>query len=629
MKPLVVALIFLTLSGIGFYFLKKNPTSHLARELRIESPEEQIKQWKNEYFQDPQYFNVFQKYKNESAWSSIFLGESWPSWVFQEKHLLHFLLKAALVNEQLPHRLKIQEVFQKGELDEKILAFQWGLRQKEWHSELFEWGLLKESSVPIRLFVAAEVPAFPQYPALLDIYQKEADWRVRSLLLVSTLEEIQKDRLERWLTEFPGIFTEDLAHRYLGLKERVSVEVLLQKLKEPFVISSSPLFQKRFQRESEEVDVTNFLKNAYRYLARHQKDDGSFDCSQQNPFHNEVSLPGFSYEDDQVDLAVTALGLLTFFAGGNTPSRGLYAKQVEKATQFLLASQKDGRFETLDLPHHTFDVYVPYKNSRVKTRVVGKGGRTLDLVHRYNHSLSTLALLEWYGMTLDPSLIKPIDRALQEFGRLQGNRLREVISSPTFSYYIELGDVATTVFMLESIVLAKRLGFSVDPKHEVALREYVEKTNLGKKSSHASELVRAYCFGGQSSVAVALVMEKLLELERPPIEEAGRQYILKHLPAWQFYQDLPETEAETQKNHGNIVDFHYWYYGARALYLTGENRVFLNHLKQILPEGVLQYGDEYGSMKPEGIWCRVGGRLYATMMTVLAFQVPYSETFKK
>jgi hypothetical protein len=129
--------------------------------------------------------------------------------------------------------------------------------------------------------------------------------------------------------------------------------------------------------------------------------------------------------------------------------------------------------------------------------------------------------------------------------------------------------------------------------------------------------VRPYCFGGHSSVAVGLTMELLFEINRPSVLAFGKTFIQNHLPQWKPYSYLPLSEKETTTDQGYLIDFHYWYYATRALYLMGDSRDFSKKLQKVLAQGTLQYGEECGSIQPEGIWCRVGGRFYSTIMALM------------
>ena len=590
------------------------------------SVKRQIVERKNRYFLHPDDQTVFEELRSLKNWAQGLQGKAWiEEWISSEIHLKHFLLRGALILKVPPMPGFIETILQTDALDEKILALQWA-SQNPGNEAVLRLGFQAEQPYAVRAFVTLFLDQMGDFAKWQEWYISEKEWRIRSLFRIVLWEKISPAQLQEWLKQYPGALSEDLAHYYLGIEQKKSRswEEWSALFSKGIQGTHHRLFEKRFSSENEDAF---FLRQAYHYLARHQEEEGYFDCSKYNPFHNEVLLPGFTCEDNQVDLAMTGLALLAFLAEGSTDRLGPYAEGIQKARDFLLSHQKEGKFETWEGTHHNSEVFVPYRNTRVTSRLVSKqGGATLDLVHRYNHCICMLALLELYGMTLDPKLVTPIEQGLQEFTRRQGNLKKRVIPKTSFSYYIELGDVATTAYLVQSVFLAKQLGFKVDETLVDDLKTYVENTNFGKGNT-APSLLRAYCFGGHSSVAVTLVMEKFSKLGRIEVEQQERQFLLQNLPTWKLYPELPETVEETQKDYGNIVDFHYWYYGSRALYLTGGNDHFLDELKKILPHATLNYGDELGSIKPEGIWCRVGGRLYSTIMTILAIQVPKAETY--
>ncbi len=128
------------------------------------------------------------------------------------------------------------------------------------------------------------------------------------------------------------------------------------------------------------------------FLARVQLDDGRwrFDDLRGaiDPEAEPVSI--------RADVAATGLALLAFLGAGHDHVDGRYCRTVDDALQFLIhAQQQNGELFVDD-------------------------GRPAGLVTRfYGHGIATLALAEAYGMTGDPQLVGPSQRALDYLAKTQ------------------------------------------------------------------------------------------------------------------------------------------------------------------------------------------------------------------
>ncbi|GIW79406.1 MAG: hypothetical protein KatS3mg105_1213 [Gemmatales bacterium] len=118
-----------------------------------------------------------------------------------------------------------------------------------------------------------------------------------------------------------------------------------------------------------------------KWMAQHQAPDGSWSLTKFNQ-HGRCNCNGAGGTDN--DIAGTAFGLLPLLGAGQTHKGGadrgnLYTKEVDKGLRFLVMNQKrDGELNP----------------------------------NMYAHGLASIALCEAYGLTSDPALRGPAQRAL-------------------------------------------------------------------------------------------------------------------------------------------------------------------------------------------------------------------------
>jgi len=161
------------------------------------------------------------------------------------------------------------------------------------------------------------------------------------------------------------------------------------------------------------------------YLKDKQNADGSWTSGQ---YPNNTAITGYC--------------MLAFLSQGHTPTQGLYAPEVAKATRFLLASVRES------------DGYL----------VGARGG------NMYCHGMATLVLSQVYGMTGDDEVKKVLKQAVDLIVRSQ---------SPEGGWRYEPrpsgADISATIMQVMALRGAKDSGIHVpDNVFEKALG-YIEK----------------------------------------------------------------------------------------------------------------------------------------------------------
>lgn len=159
-----------------------------------------------------------------------------------------------------------------------------------------------------------------------------------------------------------------------------------------------------FAQPAAEVDpsvlkeVTAAVDRSLAYLARHQREDGSWDGNN----------------------APNALAMLAFMGRGHIPGRGKYREVLRKAKEYTLRRQNsDGLF--------------------VPERRAGSGPM-------YQHALTTLAMAEMYGVDPDDELEQALRDAVQLIVRCQS-------SNGGWRYQPRPGDSDLSVTVMQIVAL--------------------------------------------------------------------------------------------------------------------------------------------------------------------------------
>ena len=125
-------------------------------------------------------------------------------------------------------------------------------------------------------------------------------------------------------------------------------------------------------------EAVQSIDNGLKFLTARQLDDGSFGTS------------GYAR-----NVAVCGLSGMAFLANGSTPTRGPYAKQVNRCIEYLLSQTNDAGF-----------IAAPDATSRGPM---------------YGHGFATLFLCEVYGMSTQPELRDRLGLAVELIVRSQND----------------------------------------------------------------------------------------------------------------------------------------------------------------------------------------------------------------
>ena len=161
------------------------------------------------------------------------------------------------------------------------------------------------------------------------------------------------------------------------------------------------------------------INRGLEYLAANQNDDGSLGS-------------GSTYRRH---VAVTALAGIAFLSAGNTPNRGKYGRQVEKAVQYILAcTDSTGLISAPEHRQHN---------------------------PMYGHGFATLFLAEVYGMTQRSDIREKLKLAVNLIVNSQNKE-------GGWRYFAKRGDadISVTVCQIMALRAARNAGIFV-PKNTV------------------------------------------------------------------------------------------------------------------------------------------------------------------
>lgn len=336
------------------------------------------------------------------------------------------------------------------------------------------------------------------------------------------------------------------------------------------------------------------------WFACHQAPDGHWSL---NDFQRFAHSPDEAYPSSktfvcsctgqvgrQDDTAGTGFGLLPFLAGGFThkpshdPKQHDYSKTVKAGLDFLIAHQgKDGFL-----------------------------GGTM-----YSHGLATIALCEAYGMTSDPMLKNPAQRAVHYIVTAQDPAGGGWRYSPR-----EAGDTSVTGWQLMALKSGQMAGLDV-PK------ETLKKTESFLGAVAANDGGFSYLPGSGATpvmTAVGMLCRQYLGVNpRNPGLLKGVEILKKAPPgSGNIYYDYYATQVMHHMG-GDAWDF--WNKGPagdgkggiRDLLIAKQDKV--GDPLRPLPQKLRH---EDGSWAPDGPWgADGGGRIMFTSLSLLTLEVYY------
>lgn len=329
------------------------------------------------------------------------------------------------------------------------------------------------------------------------------------------------------------------------------------------------------------------IERGLAFLAKQQLADGSWTLQ---GFGEPVSLSS--------DTAATGLALLAFQGAGYHHREFKYAKNVAAALLFLRSQQQPNG-----------DLFPPANN------------RGSAAVWFYSHAIATIALCEAYGMTQDPELREPAQKALDFIVQTQhptrgGWRYAPQIES----------DTSVTGWMTMALKSGQLAKLDVPNQALERVQSFLDQAQMAGETPH---LYRYNPYApdtpdkrhgrapNRTMTAVGLLMRLYGGWHRDhPDMVRGADYLLKNLPE---IGDARKPQRDT----------YYWYYATQLMFHMGGDywKAWNAKLHPLLINSQVREGQMAGSWDPRGpvadAWAPHAGRLYVTTMNLLSLEVTY------
>lgn len=327
------------------------------------------------------------------------------------------------------------------------------------------------------------------------------------------------------------------------------------------------------------------IERGLAYLARQQKSDGSWTLSN----GSETSLL-------QSDTAATGLVVLAFQGANYNHRQDKYQDQVRMALDYLVRRQASNG-----------DLFVPEDEESNKN------------VWLYSHSIAALALCEAYGMTQDPALREPAQRAVDFIAAAQNKDRGGWRYAPTVGT-----DLSVSGWMTMALESGKRAGLAVPDESYARIARLLDQSQASARERHLyrynpwatnSPEQRQGLAASKSMTAVGLLM-RLYSGWKPnhPDFVRGADYLAQFPPQLGTNSDLQR-------------DTYYWYYATQVMLHRGGAiwDQWREHLFPLLRDSQVLEGEFAGSWDPlkplPDRWARHAGRIYVTAMNLLSLEV--------
>jgi len=368
-----------------------------------------------------------------------------------------------------------------------------------------------------------------------------------------------------------------------------------------------PFSQRTPQRRAEAVGTFGGTEGTERaveagldFLARHQFPDGRW-ALDRFPDARDPEYRRAAAGEMNSDTAATGLALLAFLGAGYTHQEDKHRTVVGKGLDWLIQNQRpSGEL---------------FRNETDQTRYA----------RSYAHGIAAITLCEAYGMTRDPGLREPAERAIQHIYDAQHPQLGGWRYTPPdgASQWQKESDTSVSGWQLMALKSAQMAGLPVRQDVLDKVSHWLDLAEAGRsqyvynpRAADTPEQRRGR-LPNQAMTAEGLLMRMYLGWQRDnPSLVAGAEFLK---------DNLPDLGTPTQPLH----DVYYWYYATQVMFHAQGDYwdAWNGRLHPLLESSQVQSGPLAGSWAPDqpvaDRWAHAGGRHYVTALNILMLEVYY------
>jgi len=415
---------------------------------------------------------------------------------------------------------------------------------------------------PFTTLQSEEMPSFSLEPVAPD---------------VQTINQPKLPLLTEFSPTIGGLDLPPLVPRELGSGVGGGLAIHTEGLTAPFSGRQGMVKAKLLRREGGTVRSEKAVEDGLDWLIRHQQLDGGWSLNFQGRCSGQ-GCPGQASMESEA--AATGLALLPLLGAGHIhTAKTRYQSNVRKGLDWLVEHQQP--------------------NGELNIREVGTG-------RMYSHAIATMALCEAYGISGEPRLRKPAQKALNFIVRSQNSQDGGWRYAPS-----QAGDTSVFGWQMFALRSARLAGLPISRNVAKGCRVYLDLASTDDRKT-----VYAYQPGRPPTpvmTAEALLARQYLGWPRdyPPLVKGAA-----HVAA--------DLEQSTERN------IYYWYYATQLLHNMGNKD--WPRWNQRVREGLIGMqvqgkGCDRGSWDPQSPqpdrWGRSAGRLFVTSLSLLTLEVYY------
>ncbi|MBI4881235.1 MAG: terpene cyclase/mutase family protein [Planctomycetes bacterium] len=341
------------------------------------------------------------------------------------------------------------------------------------------------------------------------------------------------------------------------------------------------------------------------WLARHQEEDGRFDC---RDFSSRCGSGACDGEGNIYDVGTTALAVLAFLGDPSAKQRAHHEERVARAARWLIKSldPSTGRFQSIE-DHYVFED--------------GTTGCALSPRGNIESAVAVMALCEAATLFRSPVCAAAAQRGVDYL--LSARNPYKAWGDD----WVPAGNnnMSTTGFCLLALVEAREAGLVVDPAAFEGVMLFISEmtdenswrtgwVGKGGYSARQPGLNKRWPEKMTEAMTALAMVCRILMGEDPQKSVAlrgGADLLRMQLPFWD------EKEG--------TIDYIYWMFGAHAMWQMGgaDWEMWQKRMFDAVVKTQRQDGCERGSWDPQyDPWGHEGGRIYATAMMLLALEAP-------